>query len=116
MFSSLLTTPIGSDRHRANAEIAGNDTLRRMLSHAFERIFLKRRTDSIYDPARGTLAHQEHLRLLDAMERRDTVEAIAVMHRHIQAGKKNVMADLRQRHSIRELRPMDFMNVNDNNH
>lgn len=87
-----------------------------MLSHAFERIFLQRRTDSIYDPARGTLAHQEHLRLLDAMERRDMVGALAVMRRHIQAGKKNVMADLRQRQAIRELRPMDFMNLNDNNH
>lgn len=87
-----------------------------MLSHAFERIFLQRRTDSIYDPARGTLAHQEHLRLLDAMERRDMVGAIAVMRRHIQAGKKNVMADLRQRQAIRELRPMDFMNLNDKNH
>jgi DNA-binding GntR family transcriptional regulator len=87
-----------------------------MLRHALERIFLQRRTDSIYDPARGTLAHQEHLRLLEAMERRDTCEAIAVVRRHIQAGKNNVMADLRQRQAIRELRPMDFMNLNDINH
>jgi DNA-binding GntR family transcriptional regulator len=101
------------DVHLAIAEIAGNETLRNMLSHVFERIVLKRRTDSIYDPARGTLAHQEHLRLLEAMERQDTSEAIAVIRHHIQAGKKNVMADLRQRQAIRELRPTDLMNLND---
>jgi len=89
------------DVHLAIAELAGNQTLKNMLRHVFERIVLKRRTDGLYDPARGLTAHEEHLRLLEAMERRDPVAAVAVLRNHIQAGQKNVMADLRQRHAIR---------------
>jgi len=57
--------------------------------------------------SRGTTAHQEHLRLLAAMEQRDTTRAVAIVRSHIQAGKQNVIADLRQRQAIRELRPFD---------
>ncbi|HEX9454919.1 MAG TPA: GntR family transcriptional regulator [Candidatus Binatia bacterium] len=95
------------DVHLAIAELSGNETLQNMLRHIFERIVLKRRTDSIYDPSRGTTAHQEHLRLLAAMEQRDTTRAVAIVRSHIQAGKQNVIADLRQRQAIRELRPFD---------
>jgi DNA-binding GntR family transcriptional regulator len=95
------------DVHLAIAELSGNETLQNMLRHIFERIVLKRRTDSIYDPSRGTTAHQEHLRLLAAMEQRDTSAAVAIVRSHIQAGKQNVIADLRQRQAIRELRPFD---------
>jgi DNA-binding GntR family transcriptional regulator len=90
--------------HLKIAELSGNTTLRNTLSHVFERIVLKRRTDSLYDPARGVAAHEEHLRLLDALERRDAAAAIAVLRSHIQAGKKNVMADLQRRQEIRGLR------------
>jgi DNA-binding GntR family transcriptional regulator len=92
------------DVHLAIAELAGNQTLKNMLRHVFERIVLKRRTDGLYDPARGVTAHQEHLRLLDAMERRDAAEAVAILRNHIQAGQKNVMADLKQRQAIRRRR------------
>jgi len=98
------------DVHLAIAQMSGNETLQNMLSHVFERIVLKRRTDGIYDAARGTTAHQEHLRLLAAMERRDAAEAVAIVRSHIQAGKNNVMADLKQRQAIRELRPSDPIN------
>jgi DNA-binding GntR family transcriptional regulator len=81
-----------------------------MLSHVFERIVLKRRTDGIYDSTRGTTAHQEHLRLLAAMERRDAAAAVAIVRNHIQAGKQNVMTDLKQRQAIRELKSIDPMN------
>jgi DNA-binding GntR family transcriptional regulator len=94
------------DVHLAIAELAGNETLKNTLSHVFERIVLKRRTDGLYDPARGTAAHQEHLLLLEAMERRDPAEAVTILRKHIQAGKKNVMADLKQRQAIRGLRTM----------
>ncbi len=94
------------DVHLTIAELAGNETLKNTLSHVFERIVLKRRTDGLYDPARGTAAHQEHLLLLEAMERRDPAEAVAILRNHIQAGKKNVMADLKQRQEIRGLRTM----------
>jgi DNA-binding GntR family transcriptional regulator len=38
------------------------------------------------------------------MERRDVSGAVALVRQHIQAGKKNVMADLEQRQAIRGLR------------
>ena len=98
------------DVHLAIARMSGNETLHNMLSHVFERIVLKRRTDGIYNAARGTLAHQEHLALFAAMERRDAADAVAIMRSHIQAGRQNVMADLRQRQAIRQLRLIDPIN------
>lgn len=92
------------DVHLAIVRIAGNKTLTNTLSHVFERIVLKRRTDGLYDQARGVAAHQEHLKLLEAMERRDVAAAVALVRQHIQAGKKNVMADMEQRQAMRGLR------------
>ena len=95
------------DVHIEIARLAGNETLTSMLAHVFERIVLKRRTDGLYDPARGVTAHQEHLQLLAAMERRDPRDAVAAIRSHIQAGKKNVMADLKQRQAIRGIRSLE---------
>ena len=95
--------------HLEIARLAGNDTLTNALSHVFERIVLKRRTDGLYDAARGLAAHQEHLRLLEAMERRDSTAAVAIIRNHIRAGKQNVMADLEQRQAIRGLRPLETL-------
>ena len=62
------------DVHLEIAQLAGNETLKNSLIHVFERIVLKRRTDGLYDPARGLAAHQEHLNFLPrwsaAMSRR----------------------------------------------
>jgi GntR family transcriptional regulator, rspAB operon transcriptional repressor len=95
------------DVHIEIARLAGNETLTSMLAHVFERIVLKRRTDGLYDPARGVTAHQEHLQLLEAIERRDPRDAVATIRSHIQAGKKNVMADLKQRQAIRGIRSLE---------
>jgi len=92
------------DLHLEIARLSGNETLTKTLAQVFERIVLKRRTDGLYDPARGTKAHHEHLRLLQAMKQRDRDKAVAIVRAHIRAGKDNVMADLRQRQEIRELR------------
>jgi len=98
------------DVHLEIARLAGNETLKNSLIHVFERIVLKRRTDGLYDPARGVAAHQEHLKLLEAMERRDVDEAVRLMRAHIQEGKSNTLSDLRQRQAIRELRAADTFN------
>lgn len=90
------------DLHLEIARIAGNETLIRALTQVFERIILKRRTDGLYDPARGLTAHQEHLELIQAMKRRDAAQAVAILRAHIRAGKDNVLADLRQRQHLRE--------------
>src|SRR5262249_25695541 len=93
--------------HLEIAALAGNETLKNSLGHVFERIVLKRRTDGLYDPARGRAAHQEHLRLLEAIELRDAEAAVRIPRAHINAGKQNVLADLKQRKAIRELRRFD---------
>jgi DNA-binding GntR family transcriptional regulator len=91
------------DLHLDIARVAGNETLLRALTQVFERIILKRRTDGLYDPARGLAAHQEHLQLIEAMKRRDAAQAVRILRAHIRAGKDNVLDDLRQRQHSREL-------------
>ncbi len=88
--------------HLGIAEIADNETLKKSLHQAFERIILKRKTDGLYDLARGVSAHQEHMRLLEAMRRRDVHQAVKIIRAHIYEGKKNVLSDLRQRKEIRD--------------
>jgi DNA-binding GntR family transcriptional regulator len=91
------------DLHLQIARMAANETLLRALTQVFERIILKRRTDGLYDPARGLTAHQEHLELIQAMKRRDAAQAISILRAHIRAGRDNVLADLRQRQHLRDL-------------
>jgi len=87
--------------HLEIAEIAGNETLKRTLQQVFERIILKRKTEALYDEARGIVADQEHLSLLEAIEQRKADEAIKIIRAHVQEGKTNVLSDLRQRTEIR---------------
>lgn len=88
--------------HLEIAEIGGNETLKRTLHQVFERIVLKRKTDGLYDQARGHTAHQEHLKLLEAMQRRDVYEAVRMVRAHIREGKGNVLSDLKQKKEIRD--------------
>jgi DNA-binding GntR family transcriptional regulator len=90
--------------HLEIARLSGNETLVKTLTQLFERIILKRRTDGIYHPSRGTAAHQEHLRLYEAMKKRDVGEAVELIRAHIRAGKENVVTDLKQRQEMRDLR------------
>ena len=92
------------DVHLEISRLSGNETLTKTLAQVFERIILKRRTDGLYDPARGITAHQEHLKLLQAMKKRNTQDAVKLVRAHIRAGRKNVLADLKQRQEIREFR------------
>lgn len=89
------------DIHLEIAEIAGSKTLKKTLSQVFERIVLKRRIDALYDESRGVSAHQEHLRILAAMRKRNVQDAVRLIRSHIQNGKKNVLSDLKQRAAIR---------------
>jgi len=92
------------DIHLEIARLSGNETLVKTLAQVFERIILKRRTDGLYDPTRGVTAHQEHLRLLQAMKKRNPQNAVKIVRAHIRAGKENVLSDLKQRQEIREFR------------
>ena len=98
------------DVHLQIAELAYNEMLKNTLSHVFERIILKRRTDALYDPARGLTAHQEHLSLLKAMEQQDSDHAMQIIRAHIRQGKKNVLSDLKQRQAIRDQRSAENNN------
>lgn len=95
--------------HLEITQIAGNETLRKILTQVFERIILKRKTDGLYDPARGLMAHQEHLKLLAAMKQRDTGEAVRIIRNHIQEGKQNVLSDLKHRKEIRDFSALEFL-------
>ncbi len=92
------------DVHLEIARLSGNETLAKTLAQVFERIILKRRTDGLYDSARGITAHQEHLKLLQAMKKRHTQDAVKIVRAHIRAGKDHVLSDLKQRQEIREFR------------
>jgi DNA-binding GntR family transcriptional regulator len=74
------------------------------LREAIEAFAVEKATAHLTDAARGLAAHQEHLKLLEAMERRDVEEAVRVIRAHIQEGKSNTLSDLRQRQAIRDLR------------
>src|SRR5207247_2670798 len=80
------------------------------LAQILERPISKRRTDGLYDPARGMTAHQEHLRLFEAMKQRDVQQAVTIIRSHIRAGKDNVLADLKQRQEMRELQSTETVN------
>ncbi|HEY7554126.1 MAG TPA: GntR family transcriptional regulator [Candidatus Binatia bacterium] len=97
------------DLHLEIARLSGNETLIRALTQVFERIILKRRTDGLYDPARGLTAHQEHLQLIQAMKRRDAAQAVGILRAHIRTGKDNVLADLRQRQHFREVQGLPVL-------
>lgn len=90
--------------HLEIADIAGNETLKASLRQVFERIILKRKTDGLYDMARGVSAHQEHLTLLEAMRKGDITGAVQIIRNHIREGKKNVVGDLKRRKEIRDFR------------
>lgn len=92
------------DVHLEIACFSGNETLAKTLAQVFERIILKRRTDGLYDPARGTAAHQEHLKLLQAIRKRNAPDAVRIVRAHIRAGRDNVLADLKHRQAIRAWR------------
>jgi DNA-binding GntR family transcriptional regulator len=92
------------DLHLEIARISGNETLVKILTQVFERIILKRRTDGLYDRTRGTLAHEEHLSLYQAIQERNVLHAIALVRAHIRAGRENVVADLKQRQERRDFR------------
>jgi len=96
--------------HLEIAEIAGNETLKRTLRQVFERIILKRKTDGLYDQVRGQTAHQEHLKLLGAIERRDAYEAVKIVRAHIREGKRNVLSDLKQKKEIRDFHVIEAEN------
>src|SRR5215472_18954363 len=67
------------DVHLEIARLSGNETLVKTLAQVFERIILKRRTDGLYDPTRGVTAHQEHLKLLQAMKKRNPQNAVKIV-------------------------------------
>jgi GntR family transcriptional regulator, rspAB operon transcriptional repressor len=93
--------------HLEIAQLSGNETLRKTLLQVFERIVLKRKTDGLYDPARGIAAHQEHLKLFQAIQRRDVPQAVRIIRAHIQEGKRNVLSDLKQRIEIRDFHAIE---------
>lgn len=96
--------------HLEIARLSGNETLIKTLTQVFERIILKRRTDGLYDPARGITAHQEHLQLFEAMKKHDVQRAVVIARAHIRAGKDNVLTDLKRRQEMRAWQGTETIN------
>jgi len=98
------------DIHLGIARLSGNAMLTKTLAQIFERIILKRRIDGLYDPVRGMMVHQEHLRLFEAMKQRDVQQAVTIIRSHIRADKDNVLIDLKRRQEMRELQSSETVN------
>lgn len=68
--------------HEQLARATGND-LFIALVNSFRDIILRMREATLVDPSRGTAAAAEHLRIAEALERRDQDAAVAAMRDHL---------------------------------
>ena len=81
--------------HLKIAEFADNSVIFRLLNGIFEEICLKYRPEYLGDQ-RIKEAAQEHRRILNALEKRDAEELIAMIKRHIRKGMEHVILSLRK--------------------
>ena len=68
--------------HLRLASISGNEILQRTLEQVFERLLLKRRVDG-YFMDRGYVAHADHLKIIQALRRRNREVAHASLSSHL---------------------------------
>lgn len=70
------------DFHMALAEQAGNAYLLKTLGGVFDRLILKRRIEGFQD-LRGVEPYQEHVRILDAIAKKDEPAALRLLSDHV---------------------------------
>ncbi|MBI4526557.1 MAG: GntR family transcriptional regulator [Deltaproteobacteria bacterium] len=85
--------------HYKIAEIGGGSLLKRLLTTIFEKIIMKRTMEGI-SPLSGLESYRRHLRIFKAIESRDIREARTQTRAHVQAGKKAVLEQIRQRKDL----------------
>ena len=79
------------DIHLEIAQLAGNETFKKTLGHVFERIVLKRRTDGLYDAARGVKRSSTASKAIASDGAAQRSEAVKIVRAHIRKGKENVL-------------------------
>jgi DNA-binding GntR family transcriptional regulator len=85
--------------HLLIARQADNENLRRTLEHVFERITLKRKIEGA-PPARGIVAYDEHVVILQAIREGDVGRARDLVGVHVRNAKDAVLRQLRERQTL----------------
>jgi GntR family transcriptional regulator, rspAB operon transcriptional repressor len=101
---SRRTLLVDRNFHLRLAQMAGNELVYRTLYSVFEKIIMKRNVEgiSVSDSRTGL---NRHIKILDALERRDLDVAICQIEEHIREGKRRVLEQIQQRRDFR-VRPV----------
>ena len=110
-YGKLITANLTYERlmvdrefHVQLASLTGNSFLTRALDSIFEKVILKRRLEGVSDPT-GSVPFEDHIALLDALERGDRA-AIGILSAHIRGACERLLQHL---HSFGAPTPSGFI-------
>ena len=100
---SRRTLLVDRNFHLKLAEMAGNELVYKTLLGVFEKIIMKRNIEGI-SASDGRAGLNRHIRILDAIQRRDLDGAVRQTEEHIREGRRRVLEQIHQRSNFR-IRP-----------